>query len=207
MDINVRSDVKQATKQLNRIQRQQVPFATALALTRTAEDVQRAEQREIKKKIDRPTPFTENAVGISIAKKKVKPFAEVFIKRIQETYLKRQLQGGVRRGQGKGLIVPGRRAKLNRFGNIPGKRKKAPLWRQGHTNNARQFVARTRQGLEGVWELTGPRSNKLRLVALFVERSRYRRRIEFVKVAMGVVNNRFVRNFEKSLAKALRTAR
>ena len=59
ISIDVRADIKGAVKYLNRVQRKQVPFATALALTRTAQDVAKAETAQISKKLDRPTPFTQ----------------------------------------------------------------------------------------------------------------------------------------------------
>jgi hypothetical protein len=47
----------------------QVRFATAVALTRTAQDVRTEEKAEIKSSFDRPTRYTENSLFLSPAKK------------------------------------------------------------------------------------------------------------------------------------------
>jgi hypothetical protein len=61
----VKFDVRDNFPQVKRLldaQQRQMPFAVALALTRTAQDVKRAEQAEMRGVFDRPTPFTLNSL-------------------------------------------------------------------------------------------------------------------------------------------------
>ena len=64
---------------MSAIERQQLPFATALALTRTAKFVQRVEQDEMKRVFDRPKAFTLNALYVKTATKRDQA-AEVRVK-------------------------------------------------------------------------------------------------------------------------------
>lgn len=75
----------------------QVPFALARALTKTGQDVKAAQQAEIVKVFDRPTPYTRNAVYLSPAtKQRLK--AEVWLKwgSRPDHYLLPQISGGDR---------------------------------------------------------------------------------------------------------------
>ena len=203
LTISVKTDLKDVTRYLTRIQRKQVPFATALALTTTAKDVQRAETVQLTKKLDRPTPFTKRSMGIKAATKR-RLTAEVFIKRIQARYLQWQIFGGVRRGS---LLTVPKQQKVNVSGNIPALKKKKPVWRKGRTTTKKSFV-KTIRGTRGVWErIGGKHAQKIRLLVAFEDSLTYRKRFPFFKIAEGVVRNRFVKNFNAALARALRTAR
>ena len=68
MEINVTVDIKDLTKNLKRIERRQIPFATSVALNNTAFKVRKAEQIQLPKKLDRPTKQTVNAVTVTKSK-------------------------------------------------------------------------------------------------------------------------------------------
>ena len=76
MQISVKSDVKQLTKSLTRIQRKQIPFATSKALNNVAFDVRRSLQDGLETHLDRPTPYTKRGVQVEKSTKK-KLIAEV----------------------------------------------------------------------------------------------------------------------------------
>lgn len=63
VDIRIQIDDSQARAGLGELQRQ-LPFATALALTRTAEAATVAVQQEMATVFDRPTPFTFKAMRV-----------------------------------------------------------------------------------------------------------------------------------------------
>ena len=135
--IDVKIDgLEQALKALNS-QQKQIPFATALALTRTAKAVEKDVRAEMPKVFDNPTPFTVKGTYTNPAKKS-KLFAEVGLKDHTakggnaRDYLQPHIYGGKRtakrsekslrsRGHlaGSEFMVPGRGAKLNKYGNIP----------------------------------------------------------------------------------------
>jgi hypothetical protein len=114
-------------------------FAAVVALTRTAQDVRAAEQREIDDSFDRPNPYTRNAIFVRPATRQTME-AQVGIKddlsggrgaRAQSTYLEPQIEGGGRRLKaferalrslgvmdGTQYVVPGQAARIDAYGNI-----------------------------------------------------------------------------------------
>ena len=197
--IDISHNIKQVQKQLTSIQRKQLPFATAKALTDTAKDAQRAVTRQIPQKLDRPTRFTLNAIGFKRATKRTLE-SVVFVKPIQAEYLKLQIDGGMRVVGGAGTGVPTRNKKLNKFGNIPGRK-------SGLVKGKKQFIA-TIRGITGVWQrFGGKRKPQVRLMVKFENRLHYSKRLPFYKIVTSVVNNRFANNFNKSLRFALATMR
>ena len=197
--ISVESNIKDVQKQLTRLERKQIPFAAAKALSDTAVDAQRAVKKQIPQKIDRPTRFTMNAIGVNRANKRTL-FAEVFVKPIQAEYLKWQIDGGTRVAPGKGTGVPTVNKKLNQYGNIPGRK-------GGLVKGKNQFVA-TIGGVAGVWQRYGGKRNpKVKLVVRFEKQVSYRPRLPFYRIVQSVVSNRFAVNFNRSIRLALSTMR
>lgn len=110
----------------------QVRYAAAVAMTRTAQDVKSALQREMSRAFDRPTRFTLNSLFLKPATKE-KLEAQVFIKDSNRPkhYLHPEIDGGNRPqkrfeellrqrgllGQGE-RTVPGGGARLDAFGNM-----------------------------------------------------------------------------------------
>jgi hypothetical protein len=130
-------DMSRLAARLNDAQRRQVPFATALALTRVAqaarEEIIRA---EMPRSFDRPTPYTLRATFVERARKD-RLYARVLLRgsRAESSYLRAQIEGGKRALKSyerkllnAGLLpagfvtIPGAGAKLNGYGNIPGSR-------------------------------------------------------------------------------------
>lgn len=199
MKLRVKADVKQVTRYLNKIQRKQVPFATALALTTTAKDAQAEEIKQMSTRMDRPTPFTLKGVTIIPAKKN-RLIATVLVKRIQEEYLQHQITGGTVNHRGAGTGVPTKHKKLNKYGNIAGRR-------LGLVKGTKEFIA-TINGTTGVWKRTGGRRNrKLQLLIGFHRETSYRPIYPFQSIAYKTAKARFRRNFERAMTRALATAR
>jgi len=129
-------DLRTFRRSLDEIGRKQMPFATALALNDTAEDVEEAWELELEEKLDRPTPFTKRGIYKRRATKS-RLTAEVGFKTIQAGYLKYQMQGGVRRPKGRALLVPAK-TRLNKYGNMPKGSVARTIRKPGH------FVASSR---------------------------------------------------------------
>lgn len=68
-DLSLRSNLQEITASLTEFERQQLPFATALALTRCAQQAKIDLQAEMKKRFDRPTPYTLNSLYVRPATK------------------------------------------------------------------------------------------------------------------------------------------
>lgn len=79
MRLDVRGTIQPIIENLGRTARDQVPFATALALTRTAQFVQRKMGEEIDRVFDRPKDYTRGATFVRPATK-ANLSAEVLIK-------------------------------------------------------------------------------------------------------------------------------
>lgn len=122
--------------ELTDLERNQLPYATALALTETAKKVKERLEGEMRAVFDRPTPYTLNSLRLFPATKQ-KLVARVWMKNEADKaapatkWLTPQVYGGGRDDKrsekllrAKGVlpegkyIVPGRDAKLDGFGNI-----------------------------------------------------------------------------------------
>jgi len=196
--LNIKGDLKNITRHLNRVQKKQIPFAASLAINNTLKQVVKAEKAQIVKKLDRPTPFTVNAFKINWSKKH-RLHGEVVIKPAQWKYLKYQIEGGTRT---KNPIVPTKDSKLNQYGNIMG------IWSGAGSNKTLTKAKNKFANKAGVWHKTGGKRNpKIKLIAAFVRSATYKKRFPFYKIADGVARSQFKKNLRQSLHRALTTAR
>lgn len=193
IDINLKVDGLEELRATLLGVRRQLPFATAKALTDLAKDVQAEEKGQLPKHIDRPTPFTQRAFGVRRATKRQLE-SRVFIKRIQQEYLRIQIEGGTRTIPGAGTGVPFVR-KLNRYGNIPGRRK--GLLKAG------EFIANIK-GISGVWKRIG---RGVRLMVAFESKVVYKKRFDFYSIGIKRADKRWPALFSAALDNAIRTAR
>jgi len=70
MNISIKIEGIEAVRRtLNALEKNQLPYATALALTRTAQDAKKDLEAEIKRVFDRPTPYTLNSLYVKPATK------------------------------------------------------------------------------------------------------------------------------------------
>jgi hypothetical protein len=98
---SVRGDIREIEKHLSASARDHIPFATALALTRTAQFVEQKIKEEIPRAFDRPTRFTLNSTWVRPATKQ-RLWAEVKIKdesfkaKAPIEWLRAQIYGGSR---------------------------------------------------------------------------------------------------------------
>lgn len=128
--------LEESLARLTDLERNQLPFATALALTRVAEDVKARLQGEMRSVFDRPTPYTLDSLRLIPATKE-RLSARVWIKDEADKaspatrWLTPEVFGGNRREkrvetllQNRGLIgsgryiTPAKGAKLDRYGNL-----------------------------------------------------------------------------------------
>jgi len=111
LDYVVTGDVSKITAHLSNLAQRQVPFATALALTRTAKFVESKIKEEMPRVFDRPTRYTLNSLYVRTATKnrlwaevKIKDYAAKSIAPIK--WLAPQIYGGTRSRKGfEGLLV------------------------------------------------------------------------------------------------------
>ena len=128
--IDVRSDIDRLVAQLRARGSSQLPYATAVAVTRTAQIVREALKTEMPRAFDRPTPWTMNSLYLKAATKQL-PVATVWLKDFAPKgnpaarYLLPEIVGGERRVKpferrlryGR-FAVPGEAAPLDQYGNV-----------------------------------------------------------------------------------------
>ena len=166
--LSVNTEFERFASTLDSLQRDQLPFATARALTTIARQAERAERDAMSSVFDRPVPFTQRGPG-SIAARKDDLTAVVFMRDLQAAYLRRQEEGGTRKPEkGVALVLPVQVAR-NTYGNIPYKGLARAKMRKG------VFVGKV-GGVGGFWQRTGPKGRKVKLLAAFRGSADYRPR-------------------------------
>lgn len=143
MQLDVRVNLKEAERYLTGLRKDQIPFATAYALTQTAKQAQRYIVSEMKKVFDRPKPYTLNGTYVKPATKqnltalvKLKDgylgdAGEASKRGTADKYLAAQVKGGSRNPKAfekllinQGLMPPGyyavptSAAPLDPYGNV-----------------------------------------------------------------------------------------
>ena len=197
MKISIKSSVDDVVRSMNDLARKQIPFAASQAINDTALDAQKAVKVQAVKKLDRPTRSTVNSFRVKRSTKR-NLAGEVFVLPWAWAYLRYQIDGGTRRASGAGTGVPVN-ARLNKFGNIPGRKK-------GLIKKKKQYIA-TIRGISGVWERTGRGGKTIKLITVFKKTVNYSKRFAFRKVVVGVVKNKFNKHMSRRLQFALSTAR
>lgn len=139
VDIQI-TGIKELISKVDDLAKNQVAFATAKALTKTAQQVKEEEVKVMKSSLDRPTPFTINALYVKPATKKDLS-AMVYFKDKSSAgkgnppanWMHPQVQGGKRNVKrfesalrrigvlpAGMFIAPGEACQLDAYGNIPG---------------------------------------------------------------------------------------
>ena len=204
MQINIQPDIRAVTKWLTALEKKQLPYATAVALTKTAGTKKSAKgsvktvlQREMVRRLDRPTPFTVNSGLYTIpANKRRFPITSVVgIKGRQWKYMRYQVQGGTRTGRG--ILVPVN-VRLNKYGNIPrGSLRRA----MGRSDTFRAKI----NGVNGFWQRK--KNGRLKLLAAYRPSARYKKRFDFYRIANRAARKLFPIHFNREMRNAIRTAR
>jgi hypothetical protein len=143
MQIDVRANLNNAERYLNGLRKDQIPFATAYALTQTAKQGQENIRQEMRRVFDNPKPYTLNGTFVIPARKN-QLYAVVKLKDgyniptnldgargTPDQYLRAQTKGGQRKPKAfekllinRGLMPPGMyaiptsAAPKDQFGNV-----------------------------------------------------------------------------------------
>ena len=197
MKVNVESNIKEITKWTTNAQKKQIPFATQNAINTTLFQLRKEMAKQLDKKLDRPTPFTKRGFFVNKAKKTLL-VGFLIMKDVVADYMQYQVDGGIRTDS-KFFSVPFvPNARLNKFGNIIGKR-------TGLIKKDTQFIG-TVKGTTGVFERTN-KNQKLKLIIGFEKSVNYRPRFPFYLIAQKFSENMFDRNFAKAFSRALKSAK
>lgn len=225
--LGVRLEGFEKTRAMLAGRQKQVAFAAAVALTRTAKDVQAEIPAALDRALDRPTQFTKQGTFVTRADR-ANLAAVVGFKDRQAGYLKFQIAGGVRSPGAGGLKLP-TAIQLNEFGNIPrgviakliavarreGKLAKRTSQRVRVSRNVELFYGdptdsggrRFPRGIYKDVDLGGGRRQLVPLIVFPNRPANYKKRFDFLALAERVVRTNWRRNFDQALTDAIRTAR
>ena len=220
MQIDIRADVKDLTKSLNRIQRKQIPFATSKALNATAFDVRKTLQDGLNIHLDRVTSYTKRGVQVEKSTKKnlvakvgfrSRTFGKGQGKITQAEYMKRQIKGGTRFPKGQAIPVPvPKNMRTNKFGNIPRGKIDRLL---GDKDRYFSGTPKGTQDAPGIWQRMPANSKrkkqggKIRMVIAWEPKADYSPRFPFRQIVSKSVRINFRKRFDNALQQALKTAR
>lgn len=188
MQVSVKSNIKEFSRDLKRFKDIDVPKITYITLNETAKRTKQLEQTAMKKYLDRPKPQTLNALFIKYARK-TKPVVTLLFREWADEFMRFAVFGGIRKVNNTGIPIKANK-RLNQFGNIPGRR-------SGLVKGKNEFIA-TIKGHTGVWKRTGKGKNaKLKLLINFYSNPKYEKIFPFHRVAKKAVNVHLPLKFKK----------
>jgi len=205
MKIDVRSNIKEVTKDLNRIQKKQIPFATMLALNDVAFGSRKELNKQAIKKFDRPTPFTLKGFQVRKAKK-THLESVVFIEEKRLKYMNFQIDGGIRTPDKRALVIPTNNLRLNKYGNMPRRKIDTLLNMKNTFSGTPRGGGKNANAGPGIWQRTN-KNHKLKKLVSYEKYAKYTPRFNFERIVKSYVSNTFNRHLEKRLSVALATAR
>lgn len=235
--ITIQVDTKDATRWLNDVQRKQLPFATAVALTRTAGLVEKSLLGEITAKLDNPSPYTKRSTFKTSAKKTAL-YAEVGIKdkkpaggTAPAVLLGEHFSGGLRGNKPMEKAIAALGAMPSGWRVVPG----AGMPLDAYGNPKRNAVREVIQSLRSKTQVYKGRGKRVALVGyfvipvgadshlqpgiytrkgrdispvfLYIKAAGYRKRFDLPALAQRVVAREFNNQFDAALSAALATAR
>lgn len=212
--VDVRAALKDVTRTLKGLERQQLPFVLAQTATETAREVAKAETAGLSKVFDRPTPFTKRAFMVIPALKK-RPVAIVQARDIQDQYLEPyESHGSQWLGSKRAMLTPAD-VGLNSYGNLPVGTIQALKGRRDVFIGAVKL--KDGRTLNGIWQrplestrLYGDkrsnRSGHLKLLVVFTDPKPVTKDLRFADRAQRVAAATLRPAFDRNMAKALQTA-
>lgn len=235
LDIKVDSNIKSVLKDMKNIQHKQLPFAIALAFTRTAQGLLKEEKKLLDSSLHKPTTYTKRFMQYTPANKKDRPInASVGFRQFAgkgtpaQKYLTPNIVGGVR-GQkrhekalsakvGRKIYTgPARDAPVNSSGNIAGGYYAKVLSQVqafgevGYRANAKRrgsqgFYIASKGGVAvGIRQRVGGESKKI--LNFMDTPPSYRPRYPFYTVGEKYIKKNVGRNFKSAYRLAVRTSK
>lgn len=200
--ITVKSNIKAFTKRLTRVQRKQVPFATAGGLNDTAFQVRRRiiERTYPRAFTVRNRRFAGQVFRVKKARKN-KPHAAVF-DRLGRASLDLHAAGGTKRAKGGHLAAPSDNIRRTASGKVGKAKRPSAIMSSG-----RAFKGKTRSGKSAIYQRGRGKRGKVQLMYTLIRSARLTKRFAFYEDAAKTARRAFPHNFRKRLKAALRTAR
>ncbi len=209
--IKIKADFKKVKRWLTKVEKKQIPFATAKAITQTLQIAKRDVIRQLNIDIDRPTSFTRRGFRVERAEKSTLT-GRLFILPKQNEYLRFQIFGGLRLPKGQAITLPPAKkmaggVRRDKFGNVPRAQRARQLLAKG-------AVSASFGGVAGIWKIpkktkTGKtrKGQRTQLMLAYTSKAVYRKRYRFFESGQRSIQRHWPDVFAKSFRDALRTAR
>lgn len=200
--ISVRSNVKQMSKRLKGIQRKQIPFATSLAINDTAFAVRkRIVERTYPRSFQvRNRRFPGQVFRVKKATKR-RLIGSVY-DRLGRASLALHAKGGTKRPRGGSLAVPSENIKRTASGKVGKARRPRNVIQSG-----KAFKGKIRKDRPAIFQRTGSKGRKLKLLYTLEPSARLRARFPFYRDAANTARRSFPNNYRRAMRRALKTAR
>lgn len=223
--IETAPDLQTLSRAFRELEQRQLPFAMALAATRTAQRVQKAQLDVMRQRIDSPTAFTLNSVFIKSATKANTQAVVGFKDKTQgvtpDTYMQTPVHGGKRKAkrferalQARGLLKDGQAAMplpavQDTNGNAKGSTVRRILAALSKPDGKGKYFAAEIDGTNGIWERRRTSFGEgIRPLFVFVESvPSYKPLVPFFKIAENVVKANYQREFISALEQAIASSR
>ena len=211
VSVSIKVDMAKAKRFMTNVQKKQIPFATAQAITSTLHVARKDEVKQLRRDIDRPNPWTLRAFRVDGAKKTTLT-GRLYILPDQIKYLKYQIYGGVRLPKGSALALKPAKpmtgdVRLDKYGNIS-------RTQQARAQLARGAFSGTVSGVPGIWmppkmTKTGKRrkGSRMKLLLAYERQAVYRPRFRFFERGQRSITTNWPREFNKAFKRAIRSAR
>ena len=191
LKLDVKSNIKQFTKGLNKVGRSQIAFTVNETIGNTAFTLRNATIKEMPRHVDRPTKKTLNDVRYQAPKrnKTALPEGYVYFSPMVSNWLKYSIYGGSRPYK-KGRVLPTRNISLNNFGNIRNHRNIISTFRnkKNHFINSTGIFKRQKNGNKALY--------------IFEKRAvQYKKTFPFFDIMIKKSSRIFDHFFQKNLVK------
>ena len=191
MRVKIETNIKPVMKNFRKFQKADIPNITRIAINETAVRVKELEQAGMKKHLHNPRKQTINALFVQFARRN-KLEATITYRDWAQSFMKLQIFGGIRKVTN--TAVPTVNARLNQYGNIPG--------RKAGVVKGKQFKA-TIDGIYGVWQRN---KNGLKIIHRFETNPKYESRFPFHRIGLKAIRHTWPRKFKKVSSYYLRKA-
>jgi len=192
MSITLLGD-REVANALRSLGREKMNIAIAAGINRTAVQVDRKLKMEMSRTLDRPTPFTLNAIRTYKADRN-RLSAKLFIQPIQARYLHYAIRGGTLP-----TILEPIQISLDQHGNIRGKR---GGMQKIASMGAKRFVA-TINGTTGVWQRHGPKGRRLKLLVKSNANREREPRWDFFGIGERVARQRLANDIREAIGREI----
>ena len=211
MQISVRSNIKEVTKSLSALEKKYIPKATRNAINETLFGLGKALSQEMRSVFDEPTSFTtgtDKRPPFVYEKAGLKKLAgEIRFKKIQASYLRWQVKGGVQRPSGTAIPVPQRKYQAKHGGLKP--KWKSVLNKPDHFSGTVKKLGGGSESRPGIFKITkkGKWSKReerrvgrrFELVIGWERQAKYEERFHFYDYSRRFVRKNFMKNFREKL--------